>query len=195
MERRAGFAELIRELPPLPRKYGLLYLVVQLGSLARSDVPRLAQQLEHDVKEGFPRSLLETADAAQVTDHANGYHDDPVLTQVALRYTEEEFTRGYSLDPRSPGERLRTLADTRAGSGPERPLLKELYSLENLGFLFREEVPPKGPADKGDEVFYPTHAASSLAKAVRIVYANRKLKGRRVVLGQFELSVVIPPIP
>lgn len=160
------------EVPQQERKYALMYLAVVLDGLkrplTRQDIHRLAAEIYSDSDLGEPRSLRETCEAAAILPKGKA-SADPFLNHVALNYskTEMDKVKKYSTEPRKPTDIPRSSVDVRAGEGPARPILKDLYSLESLGLIVVVE--------NGDsEVFVPLHAARSLARTKSLLYRHAK---------------------
>lgn len=123
--------------PKLERKYALLYVVDQLGTLTRRQVEDLAAVIDTNTQQGVVESLAEASHAAQLlkAGRHRKFFQDAFLNHVSLSYTTDELHKLPRTEPIAPNEQPRSLADFLAGDGSVRPLLKELYSLEGLGLV------------------------------------------------------------
>lgn len=148
----SGSKEVLPNIPDLERKYGLLYLVDQLGSLRRGQVEDLAIVFNADTQQDLIRPLAEVSATAQIAeaDHQRRFNHDAFLNHVALSYSNDELHKPERTEPIQPGEEPRSLIDYLAGVGPARPLIKELYSLEAFGLVFVTT------GEDGRELFIPT---------------------------------------
>jgi hypothetical protein len=150
--------------PRLERKYVLMYLLDQVGMLTRGQVDQLAEQLyQRSQRREPPIPIRETCHSAGIAT-TNGFDKDVFVNSVALDYGQLEMEQEYSLRPLEEGPVAPGLIDTLAGSGPPRPLLKELYSLAGLGVVSvdREANTP--------EMFRLTHRGTAAAKALNVIF-------------------------
>lgn len=120
------------DLPRLERKYVLMYLLDRLESLDRHQVQLLAEVLLKDSENGGPRPLTAVCHDANLK---NGFSRDPFLRRVALSYSAVEMNKRYTSAVENPSDPPSPV-DALAGSGPPRPVLKDLYSLQSLGSAY-----------------------------------------------------------
>lgn len=179
------------DIPNIPRKYGLLYLVDRLGSMRRGQVEQLAAVLDTDMKQDIVRPLAKVSYDAQLVEavHSREFDRDTFLNYAALSYDGTELHQEYSMEPRLPTEVWpRSPADLLAGGGSPRPLLLEMYSLKGIDLLAirRDE-------DDGQEVFTPTSQGTALATAHREIFEDLvDFGGKRnflVVMTRFDTNV------
>lgn len=118
----------------LHRKHVLMCLVDTLGSVTRSQLEAVAQVLYGDVRQNRLRPLSEVCQEIELTELGKRrILRDPVLQRTALSYSAKEMEVVYSpmvTDPDDPPSEV----DAIAGSGPARPLIRELYELACYGY-------------------------------------------------------------
>lgn len=109
-------------------------LVDTLGSVTRSQIETIALGLYHDTKLNRLRPLSEVYRETDLPRRGlQAILRNPVLQRTALSYSAEEMERVYSpivTDPEDPPSEV----DAIAGSGPARPLIRELYELACYGY-------------------------------------------------------------
>lgn len=142
----------------LKRRYVLAYLVNHIGSLSKDHVTLMADQLYLDSTNTRIRPL------GAVAQHIGlPVRKDSVLDNVTLKYSAYEMEQTYSITPRKASEPSRGLIDALAGSGPTRPLLEELYSLEGFYYLAMHVA-------DNQQIFVPLQRAKDHSEALRIIF-------------------------
>ena len=173
--------------PPIPRREGLLYLVDCAGGIFRSELQQIAEHLQDDAlaedKGGTPRRTL-----GEICQEVPGLPErlgrDFFLSRAILRYESSELDQSY---PETMQDESITFAALMAGSGPARPLVKELYSLEALSQINVIQTKGKRPT----EIFQTTIQGRSVARALRIIAENNPLgKSQRFQLDRFTTSII-----
>ncbi len=159
------------EPPPIDRKNVLMCLVDRFHHVSRSQVEALANVLYADAKQNRLRPLAEVCMEVPTLamTHTVAILGDLVLQKTALSYTPEEMERTYSSlvvddEPDPPSE-----ADAFAGSGPARPLIKALYSLDSTGQIL---VTRTAFSQHQQDAFWITNQGMALAEAFRAIYAH-----------------------
>ncbi len=212
----------VREQLPLhlDRKYALMYLLTALEVYAKkrltsNDVSSLAQVIYNDTKEGKTRSLKEVSEEAgllPVKDqkpHSFGnaigqlifgrgdfFSEDIFLNHVALNYSQKEMeVKPEDLTrPVQPGEVSSSYPGFRAGSGPARPLLIDLYRLDSLGQINIFEDNVEG---QHQEIFVPTISGRAFSEAIDINFQGdeKVLRGFLLLMDEHNNSWKLIPKP
>lgn len=125
-------------LPEITRHSTLIYLLVRLGPVNTEDIKRFSKELLKDTEAKIWRPLFEVCQSAELlNDHAQKrLFRDPVLNHIILHYYAEELKQVSEMQtlltenrPLQKNEAPLPVVDILAGSGPSRPLLKDLYKL------------------------------------------------------------------
>lgn len=182
------------DVPRVERKHVLLYLARRLEQLRRPldrpQVEAIAGVLEHDAQSKHVRPFTEVCHDAKLK---NGFSRDPFLSRVAVRYDLDELGKTFppfTDDPADPTG----LVDALAGSGPPRPLLKELYSLESVGstVVLSPPTPPLTLDELDDflgrQLFLPTSRGGAHADALHDIFARLNWGGDANLLLLVERS-------
>lgn len=142
-------SEIVKHIPEITRKYAMADLLFRFGSLKRSEITRIAEELYKDVNFGLEkRTLASICASAGLIDLENkkdriNLYQDPFLSHAVLLYSKDEmeFDPNWLLQPHDLNDENttpRTLDDHLAGGGPARPLLKDLYGLNQLSIVRRD---------------------------------------------------------
>lgn len=180
----------------LTRKYVLMCLVEQAHLLTRKQIEELAQDLYQDTLSSKTRPLASSCARSGILEARDqqAVFQNPILNRVALSYEQEEMERKIedengNVIPWKPGQKPRSPVDWAAGSGPARPLIKELYSLYNLRAL--AEVGPRGR-----ETFEISDNAKGFVRSIDIIMSltNWERYGNPlIIVGKRDLTAVAYP--
>lgn len=188
------------ELPPTPdihipklgRKYVYDYMLSKAGSISRSGISHLAEQLYDDARLDRVQSLAASGVAAGILS-IKDVRGDSFLNRVALSYEREEMERpdeDFTI-PRKPTQQPRSLIDAIAGGGPARPLIRSFYSLESLGLANVQKV-------DGEELFVPTNRGRAHAQGLGFIFDYIDWQGRNdlvVAVGRRGKTQILPVTP
>jgi hypothetical protein len=161
-----GLTRELRELG-VERSHILFYVAARLAvahvPLTRESVAVLADELSHDMDQPIPRTVRDILQSNPAFRTTNTVRRDPFLKRIAIVLEKWEVDKANNPNPpRNP-------IDSMAGSGPSRPLLKDLYSMVGIGNLVANL--PNGRADspnRDGETFYPTNRGLSLARSMQL---------------------------
>ena len=154
------------------RKTILLCLIQNIGILSREQVEILSQDLYQDTLNHVFRPLSQSCQRSGILDQRKQKEvsSSPILNRVCINYSQEEMERIFNPKPLEPDEEsTHSMPDFYAGDGPQRKLIKELYSLESLGEVININQPLQ-------ESFVVTNRGYAVAQTLQIIYSHRDWK-------------------
>lgn len=169
------------------RHFLLATLVANLGNVSAEQVKALSEVLYADLETGTVRSMASLCTEAGVFDGKDDKYGS-AMVYAGIKYERDEMEFGEEeLNKMRKGGYTTSLADYKAGFGPQRPLFMELYSLYGNGIVNED----------GRNNFRSTGRGASLAKTEDIIvqYATRKTKDEVLfVVGKRKTEVfeVVP---
>lgn len=156
------------------RENVLMHLVNVEKQVTRSQIDRMAELFREDQENGVVRSVSEVWKQVVRDEGGNASKKilrDPVLKRVSLSYDKTEDTLPNGRDPNQPieltdpGYMWMREDDIAAGIGPQRPLVKELYSLYQFGYLRKS-------GGTQNEIFTPSGPGETLSRWLVIIYEH-----------------------
>lgn len=178
----SGLSVFQLDLPSQERKLVLLSLTTTLREKRITDtqIQQLAEVLYQDSLNGAIRPFSEVCLPLFSQEGSNRwikYH--PVLSHTVLRYdpAEMEVDIAEILKPRKADEVPRGFGDLLAGGGPTRPLMLEMFHLEQWRLMDR-----KYDEKVGSTVFIPTYHGHALADAIKVIFEYNQFLDKHDVL-------------
>lgn len=151
----------------LDRKSAMLYLVDQADAIDRETIEKLATRLTSraDSPQAEPLLAVYNAVVAKPQKHSlfGWLRSDPVLARTAIKLEESTQETDAPAEPPLIPQQI----DTRAGIGPGRSLLKDLYALEALGMV---NVTTSNGDKPRTEIFRSTPSGQTYAKSLRTIF-------------------------
>lgn len=182
-------AEIVERLE-LRSNHVLLYLADQVAMqgtpLTRSDVEKLANEMQKDATAETPRTLGEISQSLGIG--GESIPSDSLLSHVVLQYDPEEMATVEEefVQPWKKGTIPRSPVDWKAGYGAARPLLLDMHRLALVGALvIREQT------STTEESFLPTNkGAGGLARSLNITFELRDIHpDTRIIVGRDTASM------